>query len=87
MSSYTSYGPMAEHEAKALGYTRHVLADNFALNLSLLVKPDEDLDSSFRAFDTDDRVFVRVSGWCFDIEDVPEPQVGNGPAGWDYVEA
>ena len=51
---------------------RQRMSDNVAvmeggdgMDLYLLVKPDTDFDSTFRAWDTDNQEFIRVNGWLF----------------------
>ncbi|MES2903310.1 MAG: hypothetical protein V4696_03915 [Pseudomonadota bacterium] len=51
------------------GLTREVGAEGGCYSLLLLVSPDADLDSTFRAFDVDQGEFINVNGWLFDIED------------------
>lgn len=51
-------------------YTRHVLADNGLFTFDLLVEPDADLDTWFRAWDNDEMEFLNVNGAHFEIADV-----------------
>jgi hypothetical protein len=55
--------------AKAKGYTRPVFATGDGYDLELWVKPDVDLDGTFRAYDEDEDEWVKVNGWLFVIED------------------
>lgn len=54
--------------AMAKGYTRHVWAEGGDYLLNLLVKPDADLDGTFRAYDQDECEWLKVNGWLFCIE-------------------
>lgn len=60
---------MTDNVAVLDGYTREVFATTGAIDLYLLIKPDADLDGTFRAWDMDEQEFVRVNGWLFIIED------------------
>lgn len=51
------------------GYTREVWAESDECTLNLLIKPDTDLDGSFRAFCLDEFEWLRVSGDVFSIEE------------------
>ena len=53
-------------------YTREVYAVCSMYELSLLVKPDADLDSEFVAWDLDEQEFINVNGWLFTIEDAED---------------
>lgn len=62
---------MSDNTAILNGYTREIIADSgMDYMLHLFVKPDADLDGSFKAYDADECEWVRVSGWNFTIEDV-----------------
>lgn len=54
--------------AMAKGYTHHVSAESDEYTLDLLVKPDADMDGSFRAFDLGECEWLKVNGWLFSIE-------------------
>jgi hypothetical protein len=56
---------MSDNVAVMEGYTREVIAMGDGMDLYLLVKPDTDFDSAFRAWDTDNQEFIRVNGWLF----------------------
>lgn len=43
-------------------------ADHGAIELSVLVKPDADLDGMFTAYDRDMMEFITVNGWLFSFE-------------------
>lgn len=54
------------------GYTEEVwaYAHGADLDLHLLIKPDTDLDGTFKAFCTDEQELIMVSGWLFTFEQV-----------------
>jgi hypothetical protein len=58
---------MTDNVAVISGYTNEVTCDCGTQTLSLLVKPGEDLDSSFKAWDMDEQEFICVDGWKCDI--------------------
>lgn len=60
--------------AQAKGYTRHVWAEGGEFTLDLLVKPDADLDGTFRAYDLDEEEWIKVNGWLFTTSDYEEAQ-------------
>ena len=52
-------------------YTRRVTVHGDGITLDLMVKPDTDFDSAFKAWDRDAEEFIRVAGWLVDeIEEV-----------------
>jgi hypothetical protein len=60
----------SENGARLLGFTRPVIASSSCgQELFLLVKPDDDLDGRFKAFDRDECEMVYVNGWLATIED------------------
>jgi hypothetical protein len=63
---------MTDAIATARGFTRYVLADSDQCGLYLLIKPDTDLDSTFRAYDTDEQTWIKVNGWLFTFEDIEQ---------------
>jgi hypothetical protein len=63
---------MTDNIATLRGFTRYVLADSDAASLHLLIRPDTDLDSTFRAWDTDEQCWIKVNGWLFTFEDVEQ---------------
>ena len=67
---------MTEHPsdngATLAGYTKELIAVGGGYDLHLLVKPDADLDGTFRAFCTDEQEYIRVNGWLFAFRDVPD---------------
>jgi hypothetical protein len=63
---------MTDNVATLRGFTRYVLADSDQVSLHLLIKPDTDLDSTFRAWDTDEQTWIKVNGWLFSFEDIEQ---------------
>ncbi len=61
---------MTDNVAIQEGYTQEIIAMGGRFDLSLLIKPETDLEDSFRAWDMDEQEFIRVNGWNFEIEDV-----------------
>lgn len=62
---------MTDDVATLAGYTKEIRACSQEHELYLLVKPEEDLDGAFKAWDTDMQEFITVNGWLFTI-DMPE---------------
>jgi len=60
---------MTDNIAVLQGFTREVQADSDACTLYLLIRPDTDLDSRFKAWDMDGQEFIFVNGWLFITED------------------
>ncbi|WP_103727308.1 hypothetical protein [Novosphingobium sp. HII-3] len=56
-----------ETGAIAAGYTSAVIADCSMHTLELLIKPDANLDSRFRAYDRNEGEMITVNGWMFSI--------------------
>jgi len=61
---------MTDNVAVLAGFTREVFATASEYDLHLLVKPDADLDGTFRAWDCDEQEWLSVNGWNFNINDV-----------------
>ena len=61
---------MSDNAAVLAGYTKEVFLSSMEVDLFLLVKPETDLDSSFKAWDTDNQEWLRVNGWNFISEEV-----------------
>ena len=59
---------MSDNVAILEGFTQEVVASCSATDLYLLIKPGTDLDSTFRAWDTDEQEFITVNGWLFTFE-------------------
>ena len=56
---------MSDNVAVLDGYTLEVIASCDDFDLYLLIKPGTDLDSTFRAWDTDEQELIAVNGWLF----------------------
>jgi hypothetical protein len=59
---------LSDNVAVLDGYTREIMLTSGAIELYLMVKPGVDLDSCFKAWDTDQQEFIRVNGWLFEVE-------------------
>lgn len=60
-----------EYEVAVLnGFTEPFIlyADHGAIELSVLVQPDADLDGEFTAWDRDCLEFITLNGWLFSFE-------------------
>ena len=60
---------MTDNGAVLEGFTKEVEANCAQCTLYLLVKPETDLDSRFKAWDTDAQEWIFVNGWLFSIEE------------------
>ena len=60
---------MTDNIATLHGYTKEVMADCSEHTLLLLVEPDTDLDSRFKAWDTEEQEWLYVNGWLFSFEE------------------
>jgi len=60
-----------DNAAVMAGFTHHVLIESGdgCASFAALIKPDTDLDSQFKAFDTDNQEWLFVNGWTCLIED------------------
>ena len=61
---------MSDNIAVLEGYTREMIAEYMDLQLFLLIKPDTDLTSRFRAWDTERQGFIKLNGWKFEFQDI-----------------
>ena len=62
---------MTDNVAVLAGFTTEVHANaGGEIDLYLLVKPDTDFDTTFKAWDTDEQEWLFVNGWLFVIETV-----------------
>lgn len=61
---------MTDNVAVLDGFTKEVLAECTMHSLNLLIRPDTDLDSRFKAWDMDEQEFIRINGWLFTFEDI-----------------
>lgn len=55
-----------ETAALRAGYTRPVFLELGMSSFAALIQPDEDLDDTFTAFDTDNNEWLTVNGWLLD---------------------
>lgn len=53
-------------EAAAKGFTRDVICDSAEVTLEGWIKPDADLDGTFKLIDGDTGEVLKVNGWLFD---------------------
>jgi len=52
--------------AMQMGYTQEITAANdHGCEFRLLVRPGDDLDGVYSAWDMDEMEFVRINGWMF----------------------
>lgn len=65
---------MSDNIAVLDGYTESVEADCGEHVLYLLVKPNTDFESAFKAWDTDNQEFIRVNGWLYDVREMDGAQ-------------
>lgn len=56
----------SENGARLAGLTRAIECEGFACSLSLYVRPDADLDGTFKAFCRDECEMIRVNGWTLE---------------------
>lgn len=58
---------MSDNAAVMQGYTeeRSLISQFGEIELYLLIKPNTDLDSRFKAWDTDNQEWIMVNGWLF----------------------
>jgi hypothetical protein len=61
---------MDDNGAVLEGYTREVMGRYVDLKLFMLVKPDTDFNSRFRAWDMDAQRYVMINGWMLNIQDI-----------------
>lgn len=61
--------PGGELAAMSRGYTRSVYVEADFGGFAALVRPDVDLDDTFKAFDTDNQEWLMVNGWICTTED------------------
>lgn len=59
---------MTDNVAVLDGYILEIHASSFKQDLFLLVKPDTDLNDTFKAWDMDNQEYIRVDGWNFQID-------------------
>jgi hypothetical protein len=61
---------MTDNVAVLAGYTEGYLASCDEEYMFILVKPDTDLDSCFKAWDSDNQEFITINGWLWRFEPV-----------------
>lgn len=61
--TYATQDTRTEDYAKARGYTVRRLLECDYCEFEALVRPDADLDGTFRAFDCDNAEWLSVNGW------------------------
>ena len=59
-------------QAIDFGFTESHTAEADDITLYLLIRPDTDLDSRYRAFDTETGEYIRVNGWMFTDDHIEE---------------
>lgn len=59
---------MTDNVAVLQGYTEEITGEYNGTQLDLLIKPDTDVDSRFKAWDMHGQEFIYVNGWltCFE---------------------
>lgn len=60
----------SDNGAVLAGYTVEYLADCDAHSMHISVRPDADLDGTFRAFDHDNQEYVHINGWLWTFEPI-----------------
>jgi len=63
---------MTDNVAILQGYTKEIWAECSEYEGPFLVRPDADLDGTFRAWDMDLQEFVRINGWLWFIDFEPQ---------------
>jgi hypothetical protein len=58
-------GMPSDNAASIAGYTQEIALTSDECDLYLLIKPGTDLDSRFKAWDTDNQEWLVVNGWLF----------------------
>lgn len=61
---------MSDTTAILAGFTKELIADGGEFSLHIFVKPDTDLDGSFKVYDADECEFLKINGWLFSFEEV-----------------
>ena len=60
---------MTDNIAVLDGYTDEYIAESDDITLFILVKPETDFDSTFKAWDSDNQEYIRINGWLFTFEE------------------
>lgn len=61
---------MSDNIAVLDGFTKQLMGFCAEADMFLLVKPDTDLDSRFKAWNSDDQEFVYINGWLWTFEEM-----------------
>ena len=61
---------MSDNTAILAGYTDEVIGDCEVATLHLFIKPDTDLDSTFKAYDADNCEWINNNGWLWTFEPI-----------------
>lgn len=61
---------MSDNEAVLNGWTRELICHARGESVHILVDPDTDLDTRFKAWDCDNQEIVRINGWMYEFEEV-----------------
>jgi len=62
---------MSDNTAVLAGYTRELIVQGCYQDLHIFVKPNADLDGTFKAYDADECDWITINGWMIsDIEEV-----------------
>lgn len=61
---------MSDNTAILAGFTKEYLASCDEADVHIFVKPDVDLDGSFKAYDADECDFIRINGWLWTFEEI-----------------
>lgn len=59
---------MSDNTAVLDGFTEEYLAECIESSIAILVRPGEDLDSTFTAWDMDNQEYIRINGWLWSFE-------------------
>lgn len=75
---------MTDNVAIMAGYDVEYMAYADACDLHILVKPETDFDSRFKAWCCDEQEWIWVSGWNFTFEQIDEPHDAHMKE-WRYI--
>jgi len=56
--------------AIAQGYTEPFIADCTEYNLEIMVRPETDMQDTFKAYDLTCDRFVKLNGWLWDFQEI-----------------
>lgn len=60
---------MSDNVAVLAGFTKELYASCATCDTYVLIKPDTDLDSRFKAWDMDQQEFFYINGWLWTFEE------------------